>query len=197
MKKIMLLISMLVFLLTSICAQEQENAKREHLDFKGVEINGPLSTFVSKLEEKGFKKEKEWGSDAVIMEGEFASKQTTVYILASADTKTVWKVCAQLPKIDTWSSLKLEYFKYKELYTQKYGKPESFEFFSKPYYEGDGYETQALKKEKCTYSSYFKTNVGYVSIAISKYNCIEISYEDSKNNELRKIEQEKNILDEI
>ncbi|CUQ22437.1 hypothetical protein [Bacteroides thetaiotaomicron] len=197
MKKIILLISMLTLLLGGTHAQEQDNSLGLHLDFKGVALDGTLSSFMKKLQEKGFIKEKDLGNDAAIMKGEFANESVTLYILASQDSKTVWKVCAEFPKTASWSSLKMKYFDFKELYTKKYGEPQSYEFFSKPYYEGDGYEQLALSKEKCTYSSYFKTKEGYISVEINKYSCIEISYEDAINNELRKKEKEKNILNDI
>ena len=48
-----------------------------------------------------------------------------------------------------------------ELFTKKYGEPKDhFEFFSSPYYEGDGYELQALRKEKCNYISFWTLDKG-------------------------------------
>lgn len=197
MKKIILLISLLTILIGSINAQDQKSISEPHMDFKGIPIDGPLNSFVQKLQGKGFIKDSNVGDDIVIMKGEFANEDTFLYILASSKTKTVWKVCVEFPKISTWSTLKMKYFEFKDLYTKKYGEPQSYEFFSSPYKEGDGYEMNAVNSEKCTHSSYFKIKEGYIAIDMAKKGAIEISYEDAQNNDLRKKEKENKILNDI
>lgn len=198
MKKIILLVTMLTFLLVAH-AQEVDSIANYHMEFKGVPIDGTLSSFIQKLQSKGFKKlQDDIDDDIKIMEGNFAGEQSTLYILASPKSKTVWKVLVQYPKENSWSSLKYKYKDIKNLYIKKYGEPKDhFEFFSKPYYEGDGYELQALKNDKCTYATYFKLKEGYISVAISSPGCIEISYEDSLNNALKNKEKDSDILNDI
>ena len=124
--------------------------------------------------------------DSAIMKGKFTNRDADIFVLATPQTKTVYKVFVDFAKESSWSTLKSHYFDYKALYIKKYGETESsYEFFSKPYYEGDGYELQALTKEKCTYATFFKTPTGFVVVELTKYECLRLGYEDKINVELR------------
>lgn len=173
------------------------SAQEKHMEFKGIPINGTLSTFVQKMKVKGYKTVYTQ-DNAVVMEGEFIGKKADIYILATPKTKIVWKVGVNLEKEISWSSLKSEYNKIKESYMNKYGKPlHSFERFDEPYYEGDGYELQALKMEKCTYTSYFETPEGIISVGMGTSGCISIGYEDGTNVDVASEEEENAIMNEI
>lgn len=189
MKKI--IIVLFYFMTLTVAAQES------HLDFMGIPIDGNINTFVQKLEKKGLIKSKA-NDKAVILEGTFAGKNAKVFALNTLKSKTVWKVVVYLDKSSSWYSLKSSYEEYKRLFTQKYGLPsDHFEFFSKPYYEGDGYELQALKNDKCTYSSYFETVHGIISVSIGSFGEICLAYQDKKNaNEMTK-EKNESALDDI
>ena len=99
-------------------------AQNEHLEFKGVPIDGNIDYFVSELKKQGF--EELHRLDAgVIMTGKFTGKDANIYILPSAKTRTVWKVSAQFGKDESWQDLKSYYFEYVKLYASKYGEPSS------------------------------------------------------------------------
>ena len=170
---------------------------QEHLDFRGVPIDGHIDDFIIKMTELGYTLDKKV-DNAAIMTGKFTGKDIDLYILCSPKTKTVWKVAALFDKATSWSSLKSSYFEYKKLYTQKYGKPESsYEFFSDPYYEGDGYELQALRKEKCHYFTMYDLEGGVVVVQLTTTECLQLGYEDNINGELTKKERTSSALDEI
>lgn len=192
MKKVLFLLIGFVITLSSFAQESQ------HLEFKGIPLDGKLSDFVSKLSNEGFAF-KEYARDYVaVMEGNFAGNYATIYILATPKSKTVWKVTVNYNKKESWSSLKSDYSDMKGLYTKKYGDPEThYEFFSKPYYEGDGYELQALRKEKCHYISFYKLSLGAATVEISQFCHIQISYEDKINYELKKKEEESEALEDI
>lgn len=169
---------------------------QEHLKFKGIPINGNISAFTSELVKLGFKLE---GTDQTIntFSGDFVNNKCTIFIVASKKSKVVWKVKAFLPKDENWYSLKQKYYNLKKEYTEKYGIGESYEYFSKPYYEGDSYEMQALELEKCTYSTYFETANGTICVEISKFKQIAISYEDKINSDLDELEKKASISNDI
>ena len=170
---------------------------QEHLDFRGVPIDGHLENFISKMEGLGYKLTK-IVDNAAIMSGKFTNKNAELIILASPKTKTVWKVAVSLDEAVSWSSLKSSYREYKELYTKKYGTPSnSFEYFKEPYYEGDGYELQALRKEKCTYMTYYELETGYVIVKMTSSGRISLGYEDKKNTDLDTAESTSSALDDI
>ena len=189
MKKILLTICTLLIV---ALAQAQE-----HMTFKDISMDCNLTTFVSKLEAKGYITKLTEATGAV-MSGSFAGKDgCTIYILCTETTKSVWKVAVKFPEQSSWSSLKSEYKSFKESYMQKYGIPESFEFFSKPYEEGDGYELQALRLDKCIYASYFKTSLGYIVLEMHKDECLRVTYEDEINSKMRESEKEQAVSNDI
>ena len=143
-------------------------SQSQHLKFKEIPINGNLSEFITKMKVEGFVL-KEVEGNIAIMSGLFVGKKSDIYIVASPKSKTVWKVSVNLPDESTWYSLKSSYNTFKSQFSKKYGDPtESYEFFSKPYYEGDSYEMQALSLEKCNYYSYWENDLGIISIELSK-----------------------------
>lgn len=77
-----------------------------------------------------------------------------------------------------------------------YSGARAFEFFSDPYYEGDGYEMQALRKDKCDYISYWEVENGIVSVKMGNSSMI-LSYEDSANSAIASKERENDIQDNI
>lgn len=189
MKNILTLFAVM-FLSLSLAAQE-------HLDFRGIPINGHIDNFVTKMKSLGYTISSKDG-DAVIMKGKFTNRDAELFILSTPKTKTVYKVFVDFDKETSWNSLKSSYYEYKELYIKKYGTTEnSYEFFSDPYYEGDGYELQALNKEKCTYATFFKTPKGIVVVKLTKYECLRLGYEDKINVELKDQEQTASALNEI
>lgn len=120
------------------------------------------------------------------------------YILASPKTKTVWKIAVFFPKETAWYSIKSAYNKYKDQYTTKYGNPsKSYNFFSNPYYEGDGYETSAIRNGKCHYASFWDIANGNIVVSISTYMQVEIEYEDKINSDINDKEKEGNIQGDI
>ena len=88
---------------------------QEHLEFKGISINGSTSDFVSKLKGKGFTQVYNSGFNYAL-EGKFTEQSVTVYVLGSVKTGTVWKVAVQFEKETSWYSIKSQYNKYVEIF---------------------------------------------------------------------------------
>lgn len=105
---------------------------QEHMMFNGIPIDGKVEELVHKLEIKEYKLDQYLDGHA-IMTGTFAGKSATLYVLGTVKTKTAWKVSVDLGESNSWYSLKREYNDFKDLFTKKYGKPEThYEFFSDP-----------------------------------------------------------------
>jgi outer membrane protein assembly factor BamA len=167
------------------------------MTFKGIPINGSLSSFVSNLKSKGFTLDLIEDGLATL-KGDFAGKSNcTIVVVATEQSNTVWKVVVFFPEKTSWYSLKSEYESFKESYTEKYGNPESYEFFSNPYYEGDGYELQALTSEKCRFVSYYQTDKGYITVEVHRSQCLLVSYEDAINVTIKIQEEEMRISEDI
>lgn len=188
MKTLLLFVSCLICV--NIFSQEK------HIEFRGVPLNEGLNSFVQKMKTKGYKTIYSQ-KNAVVMEGEFINKKANIYILSTPKTNIVWKVGISFEKEISWSSLKFEYKNAKESYTQKYGKPLHFEYFTDPYEEGDGYELQALRMEKCTYESYFEIPEGMIVVKMNSDGGVGIAYEDKINAIKASEEKENAIMNEI
>ncbi len=187
-KKIIMLMAVMCFNI-AIFAQE-------HIIFKGIPLSGDISSFTNKLKQKGCVV-KNTKNNMVVLTGKFINKNCDIYVLGSKKSKTIWKVVVFLPKENSWTSLKDEYQSTKEQYQRKYGEGKSYEFFGKPYYEGDGYELLALKKEKCTYITFFETDLGSIAVEIGQGGYVKIGYEDKKNTEIEKKERQEIIDSDI
>lgn len=170
---------------------------QEHLTFKGIPITGSVESFTKQMESKGFTylTEVEGGR---VFEGKFAGQYAATFVLFSPKTRVVWKVVVSYKAENSWYDLKQKYLNFKRQYTEKYGAPEStHEFFSDPYYEGDGYELTALSQDKCLYSTYYSVDTGMINISMSKEGGIDLVYEDKINcNKILK-EQESEIENDI
>ena len=189
MKKLLLTLCAILFAMSAYA--------QEHMTFKGVSMGCNITTFVSQLESKGYTK-KLLQDNGAVLSGSFAGKDDCIiFVLCTESTKTVWKVAVKFPEQTSWYSLKSEYNTLKASYTEKYGTPKSYEFFSSPYYEGDGYELQALRMDKCTYASYFSTPVGDIGLEMTDDKCIRVSYEDAANVKIRRVEKERAVSSDI
>ncbi|MBP3197567.1 MAG: hypothetical protein J6N21_11255, partial [Butyrivibrio sp.] len=119
-----------------------------------------------------------------------------IILLASPLSKTLWQIIVQYEEKDNWYELKSLYRDLKVQLSRKYGNPESYEFFSVPFNQGDGNEMVALWADKCTYTSFFHSRffdetLGTISLSIEKSGTkgrVALHYEDSRNASLTKAE---------
>ena len=188
MKRFLLI---LIFIISTIISQAQEHTK-----FKGISLDNTLDFFIEQLKQKGYTLD-DIGEKGVTLKGDFAGvKDCTIVAYYTCKSKKIWKVVVCLPTQEWWPSLKKEYFHYKDLYSEKYGEPESYEFFSPPYSDGDGNEMKALWFDKCHYMSIYKTKTGCIALNLMWRGYLSISYEDSLNLELKQIEDEEKLRED-
>lgn len=179
MKKITIL-TLLVLICTSIFSQE----------FMGIKVGGKLNDVVLKFRAKGFVSQKNEIPDVAIMKGSTGSKEVQIIIVSSPLSNTVWKFSVYLPKRTSWFYLKSDYEEYVNLITQKYGEPDKeFRFFMPPYFEGDDYEMTAVAVDKCRFSTFWLEKG--LSVQISTFGAINITYENSTNADIDDIERKK------
>ena len=185
MKKLIVSFLML-FVLVSVRLGAQE-----HMMFMKTPIDGTITEFASKMKAKGFV-QKEVDKNMIIMKGEFMGQVCELYIAGTEKTKTVWQVSVWFDRVYTsWYSLKSDYTSVQFSYIGKYGaETKDYHFFVKPYYEGDGYEMQAVKLDKCRYGTFWDKEDGNIMVSIEKYAQINIVYQDRLNTEKEKKERE-------
>lgn len=95
------------------------------------------------------------------------------------------KVSLMTDLLETWYDVKSDYKRICEAFVSKYGKSlMDSKKFTSPYYEGDGYEMQALRLKKLEMVSYWKDAYeNYISVSLEstdEYGYFSIVYEHSK-----------------
>ena len=185
MKKVLLLILLLTSSISNtIYGQE----------FLGIKVDGSLNSVLEKFKAKGFKITSP-DANTPILKGLAGTENIELLLFATPISKSVYKFVIYFDKQDEWQSIKSRYNEYYRVLSDKYGDPkDSYSFFSSPYKEGEGDEMEAIAMEKCNYFSHWKnglTNFNSISISISEYKQVKISYENSKNFSLRDAEDAK------
>lgn len=153
--------------------------------FNGVPLEGDLPTLITRYKAKGFTFVK-YIENGAILKGKVANYPIELYVFTTPKSKKVYKAVAYLDKEVSWSSIKSNYERFVEIFTEKYGTPTSkLERFIDPYYEGDGYEMSALSLEKCDYYTlWMDVQKMNMSVEISKYKQVKLTYENIQNIEL-------------
>ena len=163
----------------------------EHFTFKGIPIDGTLAEFGQKLTSTGLVITQK-ADEVIEFKGNFGgTDDCKIVAFSTPKTQQVYSLMVIFPEVDTWYSLKSDYKEYKTMLTTKYGKAKTtVERFSDPYYEGDGYEIQALRLSKASYASFFHTDNGEVTVALSYMNGahLVLVYTDKHNDALNEAE---------
>lgn len=158
--------------------------------FDGVSISGSPASMINAYKAKGYYFVKTLNPTCNIMKGMFMGDLVELYINSTPKTNVVYKLTVFFPKENSWMNLKRFFNKVFGILNNKYGQYDSlYDYFDKPYYEGDGYEISAITLEKCHYSAFW-LNRGNTSIGlyISQWKQIQIDYENDENARLRERE---------
>lgn len=170
---------------------------QEHLKFKGVPIDGSLESFTDSMKNVGYDFLKA-GDGYCEYKGDFIGNDATISAHVSTTLHSVYQVLVTFGEKESWTSLLTMYNKVKDLYVKKYGEPvKNVHHFTKPYYEGDGYELSALRKGKCIYGCSWKVELGQIVLVMSPPACVVLAYVDGYNAIMESLESEKSNLEEI
>jgi hypothetical protein len=155
----------ITFAFTTIISIAQTS---EHLSFKGVQIDGKLDEYVSKMKQNGFN---HLGTEKgiAILNGDFAGyKNCNVDVTTLSQNDLVYKISVLLPEQDKWSGLSSNYFELKQMLIEKYGNPtdvvEKFDGNSEP--KDDNRKMYEVKFDRCKYYSIWRTEKGQIKLAI-------------------------------
>jgi hypothetical protein len=181
---------------SSSSSRIQDSLTRE-ITFLGLPISGNANTLATALTKKGFtikeRTPKYWS-----LKGMFLDKYCDIYIRLTTQSKTVWQIDVFFPDQENWYTLKGQYQDICDKLSVKYDSPTTtYSFFSDPYYEGDGYELQALRLEKCTYQSLWEYKKGIISCGIFKTGSVNITYESADGAKLNDAEDLKKSQEEL
>jgi hypothetical protein len=176
MKRFIIILALSILSIGITTAQQQE-----HFKFKGIPIDGPVSTFRSKLIADGFTEVKKG-----VFSGKFLRQNCMVSLVAD-DNNMIWRVAAVFPQSNTWSTIEAQFNSHVALYTEKYGKPTSIsrEFGT---YTSDhpGLKMIAISNGECRYIAIWKTQYGEIDVRIVKGSgydtgAVRVVYTDKAN----------------
>ena len=150
-----------------------------------------MENFAQKLGAKGFKKVFS-NKDAVVFEGEFAGYSgCTIYVLKVPNRNIVYRVGVFFPKESSWARLEEEYNQFKDMLTNKYGKPISCSETSKGGASNfrDSDKMSLVEKGECNYLSQWKVDNGSIELYITygkeeSYGLVILKYNDHINSAL-------------
>lgn len=189
MKKIFIILTM-IFAVINIMAQE-------HLSFKGIPIEGSMTTFCQKLKAKGFTS---IGRDnnITMFTGDFTGRKATVGVTATDDGKNVFAVIAFFDPSGEWNTLVNTYDYYKDLYTRKYGDPTVSKENNPAHSDSNTALMAEVHQGTVVYGSIWEVTGGDIQLSIEKTSgvyegMVMIRYRDSQNVEAKI----KNDLDDI
>lgn len=160
-----------------------------HMSFRGIPIDGTLSSFIGKMQRQGYEYI-ETDNGLALMTGEFAATEDCIIGIRSMNrTDLVCKVGVIFPETDVWSFLYSKYFSLKEMLSKKYGRPadciEEFQSYSEP--DDDMTRMLYVRMDKCKYTTRFETEKGDIELRISKNDSggsVVLMYEDKINSSL-------------
>ncbi len=166
-------------------------AQTNRMKFKGIPMEGPLDSFVQKLENQGLTFLGQKDGLAVLV-GEFAGVlDCSIGVLSFSDRDEVKAVAVSFPQQENWNDITHLYNLLKQKLTQKYGTPECVEKFSGTEPITDFLKFRALMDGECEFSSKFTCEDGRVEMKMVKqdYNAaaVALTYVDKAHiDEIRK-----------
>ena len=179
-----LLLTLCIFFAT-IAANAQE-----HLSFKGIPIEGSISTFCQKLKAKGFVQIH--SKDNIrLFRGDFTGRDANIGVVADQTGKKVFSVIVIFPKSDEWDSLVNKYDYYKGLYTEKYGNPSYCREYNPSSNDSNIFLMREVEQGTVVYGSVFDAPGGTIELSIDKADGVYqgqviIRYKDAQNIESKR-----------
>lgn len=174
-------------------------AQGEHLTFRDVPICGTADNMLMALSKKYGYTELTRSAQIILMSGDFAGKTNCeIAVVSTKNSNIVWKIVVLLPKEYSWYDLKSTYIIYKEALMKKYSLNSTYEYFISPYYEGDGYEMSAIRRDKAAFISFFECgDKGNITVEITSNERVVITYEDNMGCNLMEKEKNSAIMPDI
>ena len=135
-----------------------------HIQFKGIPVDGTLTSFVSKLKTQGYEYIASQDGMALLT-GKFAGYPGCDIIVVSTNN-TVWKVVVELPEQSTLSDVLSRYEEFKQSFKLKYSaQPEVCEELSESY-KSEQIAYIGFKNKVSQWASLFKIPGGTVLLEV-------------------------------
>lgn len=162
-------------------------AQTEHLKFKGIPMEGTVSSYADKLIQSGMTYVADY-NNMYMLKGKFAMHDDCDIMIGPFDgSDNVTKIMVVYSKLNRWQPLIDDYSSLKTMLTNKYGEPvtqqESFQGYSEP--QTDDMRMMALLNDRCNYLLEYSVPLGIIQLMIVHFDAINgavvINYIDNAN----------------
>lgn len=162
---------------------------QEHLSFKGIPIEGSLTSFCKKLQSKGMTKI-ESDNSGMMLSGIFAGQQATIAVGATDDGKNVHYVVVMFDPSDKWRNLVNTYNHYKAMYIHKYGQPTENHENNPSTSDSNTMLMYELSQGTVKYESIWNVTGGIIALSIQNLDtygrgAVGIFYKDNLSSKLK------------
>ena len=164
--------------------------RQKHLTFRGIEIDGSISIFKTKMQELGYSEvyeDEETGS--MVFEGIFSGREgCNISVIYSKKIEKVYRVEVYFPAENNSEILQKDYLLYKQHLSEKYGEPSVSYEMNRPEYKFEEIDLiQGIRENKSIYCSVYESPLGHIVVQIvNKMSGVrlKIGYEDLCNQKL-------------
>lgn len=159
--------------------------------YNGIKVGQGLEVTKAAVLAKGFKFIKKNTDNSYTYQKLINGQLITLHIVATPYSKIVWKFLVYVDENTSWFDSKRSYANMVDILSKKYGKSTgSLMDWESPYYEGDGYEIQAMYYDKCTLLTFFEDNEGnFITLDLDAFtigkSTLMIHYENKKAQEIK------------
>ena len=159
--------------------------------YHGIKVGQGIEATKAAVLAKGFKFIKKNTDNSYTYQKKIDGRIVTLHIVCTPYSKIVRKMLVYVDENTSWFDSKRSYVNMVEILTSKYGEPSStLVNWESPYYEGDGYEIQAMYFDKCTLLTFFNDSEGnYITLDLDAFtigkSTLMIHYENKKAQEIK------------
>lgn len=176
---------LVLFIMAVVTIGSASMAQNVHQKFMGIPMDGSVTQFSQKLQQKGLKKLTTRDGVEVLM-GTFATTPDCTFIVVGNDARQMTKVCVAFPSRERWSDLSSEYDGLKTLLTQKYGEPSAVVEEVRAQYSREDV-LHHLMMDNATWGCGWSTEHGIIELEIKvvSYDCMVFLtyYDDASRKE--------------
>lgn len=174
-----------IFLFLAILGVGINLLAQEHLSFKGIPIDGSMTTFCQKLKEKGFTSIGR-NENIALFTGTFTGRSATIGVVSTEDGKDVIGIVVIFDPSGEWKTLVNTYDYYKDLYTQKYGEPTISQENNPAKTDSNIALMHEIDQGTVVYASAWEVTGGDIQLSIEKSDShyegyVRIMYRNSQN----------------
>lgn len=166
---------------------------QDYLTFKGIPIKGSIKAFCQKLREKGLT-QIHLDNNTAFFSGDFTGRDANIGVVSDDDGQNVFCVMVFFESSGEWSELTSTYSYYKDIYTRKYGKPDTcveqhpaIKYYNSP---TNWQLMNELYQGTVTWGTLWEVDGGEIEISIERDDVrnrgmVIISYRDEQNEEIK------------